>query len=132
MEGGYFAGNIRAEDSSLANNLNDDVDVAFKSANGHRIQTKDSAVKALVFTLSEAWPGSLNASEICQSVEKKLSETTVVGERERISITNLVNTSMLQLVVRGDVELRLLPDRFVVDISDKPMVSARRPGSAPR
>lgn len=124
VEGGYFAGNIHAEDPDLVNNLSSDVEVAFKCANGRKIQTKNSALKALVFTLAEAWPGSLTASEICERVEKKLSELLVVGEREQVSIANLVSTNMLQLFVRGDVDLRLLRDRFVTDISDIPVVSA--------
>ena len=66
----------------------------------------------------------MTASQIGENIEKKLSKTMVIGERELESIANLVNTSMLQLVLRGDVELRFLPDRFVMDISDKPMVSA--------
>jgi len=124
VEGGHFAGNIHAEDPNLVNNLSPDVEVAFKCANGRKIQTKNSALKALVFTLAESWPGSLTASEICERVEKKLSELLVVGEREQVSIANLVSTNMLQLFVRGDVDLRLLRDRFVTDISDVPVVSA--------
>ncbi len=123
IKGGYFAGNIRAEDPSLANDLSGEIEVAFKSPNGFRIQTKDTIVKAMVFTLSETWPGSLTTSQISASVEKKLSATTEIGESERISIANLVNTGLLHLVLRGDIELRFLPDRFTVGISDKPMVS---------
>ncbi len=124
IEGGYFAGNIRAEDTTLVNNLSPEVEVAFKCANGRKIQTKNAALKALVFTLSDAWPRSLTIKEICVRVEKKLSELLVVGAQEQISISNLVSTNLLQLAVRGDIELRLLPDRFVSEISERPHVSS--------
>jgi len=124
VEGGYYAGNIRTEDASLENNLSPDVEVAFKCVNGRKIQTKNSALKALVFTLSESWPHSLTIAEICQRIEKKLSELLVVGNQEQLSIASVVNSNMLPLFVRGDIDLRLLPDRYVVAISDMPKVSS--------
>lgn len=124
MEGVRYAGNIKVEDSNLMNNLSPDVEVTFKCPNGRKLQTKHSALKALMFALVESWPKSLNVPELCKLVEKKLSELVVVGKRESVSIMQLVTTNMLQLVVRGDVEFRCVPDRFVTEVSDKPKVSS--------
>ncbi|AMV30640.1 tRNA (guanine-N(7)-)-methyltransferase [Pirellula sp. SH-Sr6A] len=124
MEGVRYAGNIKLEDPSLMNNLSPEVEVAFKCPNGRKLQTKHSALKALMFALVEAWPKSMDVPELCKIVEKKLSELVVVGERESISISQLVTTNMLQLVVRGDVEFRCVPDRFVTELSSTPKVSA--------
>ena len=121
---GYFAGNIRTEDAALAGNLSPDVEVAFKCSNGRRLQTKNSALKALITTLSDAWPRSLSLTEIEEEIKRKLSETLVVGQTEQHSLASIVSTNMMQMMVRGDVEYRALPDRFVSTVSDKPMTTS--------
>ncbi len=124
LKGGYFAGSFRVEDASLNQNLTPDVEVAFVCSNGRKIQTKNSALKALVFTLADAWPASLTLDEVRERVEKRLSELLVVGEREQHSVANLVSTNMLQMVVRGDVEFRFVKERFTSSISEYPKTSA--------
>ena len=124
LEGCRFAGKYQIDDPSTANNLSNGVEIIFKNANGRTIQTKDPVLKSLLFTVTEAWPGSLTACEICERMAKKLSEHLIVGQRELVSIENLVNSSMLHMVLRGDLAFRFLPDRFVMDISDRPIVSA--------
>ncbi len=110
MEGGFYSANIRVEDPTLMNNLHPSGDVAFKCANGKKIQTKNSALKALLFALADAWPGSLTAPEL--------------GEGEQNPIAKFVRGNLLQLVARGDIEIRLLPDRFVSRVSTTPTVSS--------
>ena len=123
LDGGRFAGRFQVDGANQWNNLNPEVEIVFRSVNGQTIQTKDLAIQAMLFALSEAWPGSLTSSEICDRTVKKLAERLSVGESEQASIANLVNSSMLHLVLRGDVALRFLPDRFVMKVSDKPAVS---------
>lgn len=119
-----FAGSFTLDDPKQLNELSPEVEVGFKCANGRGLKTKNAALKALLFTLAEAWPASLSVPEVCERVEKRLNELLVVGQPEQVSVTHLVNVNIMQMLVRGDVEYRFFEDRYTTTISDKPTVSA--------
>ncbi len=121
---GYFAGAFRVDDPSQPQDLSAEVETVFKAANGRKLQTKHPALKALLHVLGEAYPSSISIPDLTKAVEKRISELLVVGPREQISINNVVLTNLLQMLVRGDVEIRFTPDRFVSQISDMPATSA--------
>ena len=121
IEGARFASAIQVETAD--HNLSNEVEMVFKCANGRKLQVKNSALKALLLTLAEAWPVSLTAAEISERVNKRLSELLVVGEHEQVPTEKIVSTNMLQLLVRGDVDIRFLPDRFAAEASDHPKLS---------
>lgn len=123
LDGIALSGNFTADDPKQLQDLSPDVEVAYKCANGRGIKTSNSALKALILSLAEAWPSSLTIPELCESVKKKLSEVLVVGQPEETSISQIVCVNMLQMLVRGDIEFRYLPDRFISTVSDKPKVS---------
>lgn len=124
IQGSYFSGRFQPEDPSKGQDLTPNVEISFKCPNGRGIKTSHSALKALMFTLNDAWPTSLNLLEIQRRIEKRLSESVVVGDTEQYSIPNLCTGQLLQMMVRGDVEMRYLPDRFAETPSDFPQVSA--------
>ena len=123
LEGGRFAGTFQVDDPNVWNNLLPEIEVIFKCSNGKTIQTRDMTLKAMLFALTEVWPSSLSAPEICGRIAKKLSTVLFVGPSEQSSIANLVNSSMLHMVLRGDLALRFLPDRFAMAVSDNPIAS---------
>ncbi|MGN6134381.1 MAG: methyltransferase regulatory domain-containing protein, partial [Aureliella sp.] len=123
LAGGHYGASFRLDDNAQGQNLMPDVEIAFKCSNGRQIKTKNSALKALVFALADAWPRSLTLAEICAEVEKRLSGVVVVGNREQYSIAPLAAANLLQLYVRGDIEFRFPPDRFTTELSERPMVS---------
>ncbi len=116
----YFAGAFHVEDPAQNQNLSPEVEVAFKCANGRKLQSKNSALKAMLFTLGEAWPCALSAKEICERIDRRLSETLVVGEQEKVPTAHLVTSNLLQMMVRGDIEFRFVPDRFASEVSEFP------------
>ena len=124
LPGMYFAGNIRPDDPAQGQDVSPTVEVSFKCANGRGIKTANAALKALMFALGDAWPNSLTLAEICQSVEKRLSESIVVGAKEQISIANVSASHILQMMVRGDIDFRYLPDRYAHSINDRPIVTS--------
>lgn len=124
LQGMYFSGSFRQEDPTLGQDVSPNLEVSFKCANGRGIKTGNAALKALMFTLGDAWPSSLTLPEICLGIEKRLSESIVVGEKEQLSISNVSASHLLQMMVRGDIEFRYLPDRFTKDIGEKPTVTA--------
>lgn len=123
LSGAHFAGNFQLEDATQVQNLDPEVEVAFKCANGRRLQTKHPALKALLFTLAEAWPGAMTIDEICTRIDQRLSQLMVVGERQQIPTDQIIPTNLLQMLVRGDVEFRFLPDRFSHVVGDPPITS---------
>lgn len=124
IEGGYFSGRFQAEDESKGQDLTPHTEIAFKCPNGRGIKSGHPALKALMFTLNDAWPTSLNLAEIQRRIEKRLSESVVVGDIEQYSLPQLCSTQLLQMLVRGDVEMRYLPDRFAESVSDLPKTSS--------
>ncbi len=124
LQGMYFAGNIRPEESLPGQDVSPTVEVSFKCANGRGIKTANAALKALMYTLGDAWPSSLTLPELCRGIEKRLSESIIVGEKEQISIATVSASHILQMMVRGDIEFSYLPDRFANRISDRPAVSS--------
>ena len=123
LEKAHFGGAFQVEDPTQLDNLSPEVEVAFKCSNGRRLQAKNPALKALLFTLSEACPATLTSAEICKRIEKRLSELLVVGEREQMSTANIVSTNLLQMLVRGDIEFRFVADRFASEIGEHPTTS---------
>lgn len=121
IDSARFSGSFRPEEG--AQDLSPEVESVFKCMNGRKLQTKHPALKALLQSLADAFPASLSIPEIAKEVEKKLSGLLVVGPQEQISITNIVRSNVMQMMVRGDIEVRFLPDRFVDQISERPMTS---------
>ena len=120
---GYFSANIQLANPSQADEFNPEVEVAFECANGRKIQTKNSALKALVFSLRDAWPRSLSLSELAQFIEQKLTKLELMGERDSASIARLVRVNTLQMLVRGEIQVRFAQDRFCTEISKQPLGS---------
>lgn len=123
MAGGFYAGNIRVEDESQRSNLDSDTDVSFACSNGRRLRSKNPALKALMYTLGDAWPASLALDEITRRVEKMLG-SVMAGQVDSQVLTNVVTSNLIQLSTRGDIDFRFVPDRFSTQISDHPTVSA--------
>ena len=121
IAGARFAGSIRVETTD--HDLSNEVEMDFKFANGRQLQLKSSVHKALLLTLAEAWPVSLTAAEIAERVNKRLSELLVVGEQEASPTEKIVAANMLQMLARGDIDIRFVPDRFAADIPEKPATS---------
>ena len=124
MVGGRFAGNFQIDQPHKWNNLHPAVDIVFQGFSRRPIATKDPAVKALIFTLADAWPSSLSEEELQSRTLAKLTNASLAGRYDNDSISRLIENSMIHLVLRGDVALRFLPDRFAMQTPDKPKVSA--------
>ncbi len=118
-----FSGHFAVDDPKLNNELSSEIEVSFKCSNGRGLKTKNSALKALLFSMSEAWPSSLSTTELQKRIESRLAENLVVGEPEQVSIANLTAVNIMQMLVRGDIEFHFAPDRFAAETSDKPRVS---------
>ncbi|MCC6510899.1 MAG: class I SAM-dependent methyltransferase [Pirellulaceae bacterium] len=123
VDGARFSGRFQPEDATRDGDVSPKVEINFKCPNGRGIKTAHPVLKALMFTLNEAWPTSLPLAEIVKRIEKRLSETLVVGEQEPFAIPKICLSQLMQMMVRGDVETRFVPDRFVEQISNKPTVS---------
>lgn len=123
IEGAWFAGSFQTDAANGVQDVDPNVDVTFKCMNGRSVKTKNPIVKALLFTLANAWPGSLTMKEIIDSVSQKLSHVLVNGEQSQNSIPRSCSSFLVQLVVRGDIEFRFLPNRFTTMISERPRVS---------
>lgn len=124
LSGAFVSGRFQQDDPTKGQDIGPKVEIAFKCPNGRGIKTDHPSLKALMFTLNEAWPNALSLPEICTRIEKRLSESIVVGEKEQISIASVSTSHLLQMLVRGDIEMRYVPDRFVENASDLPNVSA--------
>ncbi len=121
IAGARFAGAIQV--TTTDHDLSNEVEMNFKFANGRQLQVKSSVHKALLLTLAEAWPVSLTATEIAEQANKRLSELFTVGEHEDSLTEQIVATNILQMLARGDVDIRFVPDRFAVDVPEKPGTS---------
>lgn len=119
-----FAGSFTLEDAKQQNELSPEIEVTFKCSNGRGLKSKNAALKAMLFALADAWPRSLSLAEIREAVEKRLTELLVVGEPEQVSVANMVQVNIMQMLVRGDIEYRFFPDRFTTTVSERPTVSS--------
>lgn len=123
MEAAYFCGRFQPEDQSKVQDVTPNVEISFKCANGRGIKTSHPALKALMFTLNDAWPTALSLNQIFERIERRLSESLVVGETERVHPSVVCTGQLLQMLVRGDVEMRYLPDRFAEKVDERPKAS---------
>lgn len=123
LEGARFAGAFTLNDPKLAGDLGGDVEITFKCSNGRGLTTKNVALKALLFALTDSWPTSLSIEELCAKVDTQLQGLVVVGEAESPAVETLVNVNIMQMLVRGDIEFKYIADRFVGTLSDHPRVS---------
>jgi methyltransferase-like protein/cyclopropane fatty-acyl-phospholipid synthase-like methyltransferase len=124
VDGARFSGRFQPDDAACDGDVSPKVEVNFKCPNGRGIKTAHPVLKALMFTLNEAWPTSLQLSEIVNRVEKRLSESLVVGEQESFAIPKVCLSQLMQMMIRGDVDVRFIPDRFTEQCTNKPTVSA--------
>jgi methyltransferase-like protein len=82
-------------------------------------------MKALLYTFANEWPRSMNLEQLQAGMNDLLSTSVVVGDQQlEESSLRPIRAQLLQMMVRGDVEFRFLPDRFTTKITDKPRVSA--------
>ncbi len=124
IQDGYFTGNIRVEGEVEAHELlSPEKEVTFKCANGRKLQTKHPVLKALILSIGESWPAAKTIGEIREDVQKKLAETLTVGATQEASLSNVISSNLMQLLVRGDIECKLVKDRFTTAVSEKPSVS---------
>jgi methyltransferase-like protein/SAM-dependent methyltransferase len=123
IEAGNFAGNFRLPDPAQMNDLSATTEVAFETATKQTIKSSGPGFKAMLFTLLEAWPQALSIDQISARVEVKVAVLAASGNAVPMPSKREMAGYLLQLVARGDIELRLLPDRFANLISDRPMVS---------
>lgn len=124
IEAGSFAGTFRLLDPNQMNDLNPATEVAFETVNKQTLRTTGAGFKALLFTLMEAWPKALSITEICARVEVKVAVLAATGAPLPMPPAREMASHLLQMVTRGDIEVRLLPDRFTTVVSEKPTVSA--------
>jgi methyltransferase-like protein/cyclopropane fatty-acyl-phospholipid synthase-like methyltransferase len=124
VEGALFSGAFQTDITNGVQDIDPNVEVTFKCSNGRSIKTKNAALKALLFTLANAWPSSLSMKEIAESVSQKLSQVLVIGEQQQISIPKVCASFVVQLMVRGDIDFRFIPNRFTTNVSERPCVSA--------
>jgi methyltransferase-like protein len=124
VEGAWFSGAFQTDITNGVQDVDPNVEVTFKCSNGRSIKTKNAAFKALLFTLANAWPSSLSMKEIAESVSQKLSQVLVIGEQQQISIPKVCASFVVQLMVRGDIDFRFIPNRFTTNVSERPSVSA--------
>jgi len=123
IQDAYFAGSYTT-DGTAGPDLDPNNEISFKCANGRMIKTKNPAVKAMFQVLTESWPAAIKLSELNQKVTQLLSQSLVVGEQEQISIPKSISAHLVHLLVRGDVDFRFIPSRFVMTVDDRPRVSA--------
>ncbi len=124
LTGIYFSGNLRPQDESPTQELSSKVEVCFKCPNSRTITTANPALKALMYSLGDHWPKSLTLPELCHDVEQRLEKVTTLGQKEQLTIANVCASNILQMMVRGDVDFRYLPNRFTTVLSPKPVVTA--------
>ncbi len=124
LAGLYFYGDVRPQVSQPEQDLTHTVEIGFKCANGRTITTANPAIKAMLYSLGDHWPKSFSLTSLCQDVEHRLTKIMPIGQKEQLSISSACATNLLQMLVRGDVHFRYLPDRFVTTVSERPMVSA--------
>jgi len=124
LEGAKFFGAFQTESANGAQELAPDVEVSFKCTNGRVLKTKNTVLKALLYTLTECWPAALPFEEISALVTKKLSDVIVTGEQEQVSVPKVCNSFLLQLLIRGDLDFRFVENRFTTKVSERPCVSS--------
>lgn len=123
FEGARFVGNFQIDLSNGTMDLSPTVEVTFKCHNGRTIRTANAPLKAMMHELSVAFPASLSLTEISAKVEKRLSQTLVVGEQDQVRIPKFCASNLLQLIVRGDIDFRFPEDRFTVSVEERPRIS---------
>ena len=120
---GRFSGVFRLNDAAQANNLDNETEVTFVCSNGRQMQTKNLVLKALLYTMMDHSPSTLSQQELYEGIHKRIANLLTIGEREEASIRHLISHNMLEMLVRGDIEMRFLPDRFLRDVPECPKVS---------
>ena len=123
IEAGFFAGTFRLLDPTQMNDLSPATEVAFETVNRQVLRTTGAGFKALLYTLIEAWPQALSIADICARVEVKVAVLAATGAPIPMPPGREMASHLLQMVTRGDIEVRLLPDRFTTVVSERPAVS---------
>ena len=123
IEAGSFAGTFRLLDPAQMNDLDPATEVAFETVNRQVLRTNGAGFKALLYTLIEAWPQALSIAEIFARVEVKVAVLAASGAPISMPPAREMASHLLQMVTRGDIEVRLLPDRFTTVVSERPAVS---------
>lgn len=123
VEGLHFSANVRPEKLPQGQDLSESTNVSFKCEDGRIITTSNPSLKALMYVLSDVWPSSYTAQELCQIVQQRLA---TAGHSETINhqtIAEDCESHLLHMLVRGDISFRYLPDRYARSISQNPGVS---------
>lgn len=123
FEPGYFSGVCQNDLPDKTEDLSSEREVSFTFPNGRSVRTNSPVIKGLLYVLTEAWPAAMTLPQISERIEKRLSQLLVVGERERQSVTTIALTQLSQMVLRGDIDFRLTPDRFVTQVGTHPKIS---------
>jgi methyltransferase-like protein len=119
----YFRGRFTLEGEATLN-LNSGVSVVFKSTSGHTIQTSEPLFKALLVSLSEAFPGSLSVPQLMERCQQRL-QVQLLGQGEVTTATSeRLGLLLIQMILSGGLDFSYQPDRFVSTVSAAPTITA--------
>ncbi len=123
IPGMFFSAQLRAEKLALGQDLSPTASVSFNCEGGRIITTSNPILKALMYTLADAWPASLTLPQLCQVIEQRLSGIDQATNTDHQSVVDECESHLLHMLVRGDLKFRYVHDRFVREISQRPAVS---------
>lgn len=119
----YFRGRF-VLDGDATLNLNPGVAAVFKSPSGHTIQTSEPLFKAMLVSLSEAFPGSLPMSQIMDQCQQRL-QAQLLGQGEVATASmDRLGILLIQMILSGALDFSYQPDRCVSSVSAAPVATA--------
>ncbi len=120
----FVSSSLRPQEPEGVNEDNVDQSVVhFADSKGvRRLSTKDPLLSTALKSLSESHPGSMKFSALVQSVMLNVGSSSSTKDAYLNAEKSLAG-SIIQLFAKGLIELCAKPDRFVLDVSDKPFIS---------
>ncbi|MFN3190747.1 MAG: methyltransferase regulatory domain-containing protein [Aureliella sp.] len=125
LEGLFLSGSFAESDGNPEGSETPQVTtkgIAFKCANGRILRTPNIVLQTMFRIMSASFPKSRTAADIVSQVQEQLSEVSE-SSYEPANVESICLNYLLQMIVRGDIEFRALPDRFVTELSEMPCVS---------
>jgi methyltransferase-like protein/2-polyprenyl-3-methyl-5-hydroxy-6-metoxy-1,4-benzoquinol methylase len=98
--------------------------LSVKSMRGHVINTSAVALKALLEVLSAAYPASVQRARIFEHVRQRTAAAAAPEVSGEQALSALCEENLVKLIDRGDAMFTRVDDRFITDITTRPIVSA--------
>jgi methyltransferase-like protein/SAM-dependent methyltransferase len=96
---------------------------AFRSASGGMLNTPNPITKAAMVVLARRWPEALSFAELLRLAQAELGKGPSAPDPAGLAPRDILASDLLQSYAAGLIELRAMPQPFVVRPGNRPTVS---------